>query len=80
MASKRIEKGMTEFEMYREFWMICQKHYIPEPDNDEYHEEVLRDVKSFTDKYNTPWGRALGSAVIRAVQDYEMGVRSQQTV
>ena len=75
MASKKFEKGSQEWDMFMSIWAICQKHYIPEIDSDEYHEHVLRDVNEFAEKYNTPWGKALGKAVIWAVQDFEMKAR-----
>ena len=75
MASKRFEKGSEEWEMFMKLWALVQKYYIPDMDSDEYHEQVLRDVNEFTEKYNTPWGKALGKAVIWAVQDFEMKAR-----
>lgn len=72
MATKKFEKGSQEYEMFFSIWQLAQKYYVVEPDNDEYHLNILRDANAFREKYDTPWGKALSKAVIWAVQDYEM--------
>lgn len=71
MASQKFEKGSMEWQMWRDMWELSQKFYVPEPDNDEYHEAVLRDVNQFTEKYNTSWGKAFGRAIFWAIHDIE---------
>lgn len=50
MASKRFEKGSEEWQMFREYWALCQQFWEPE-DNDEYWERVIEDTDNFYKKY-----------------------------
>lgn len=46
----KFEKGSQEWCMFRDYWAICQKFWIPE-DNDEYWESVVRETDEFYKKY-----------------------------
>ena len=46
----KFEKGSKEWCMFRDYWSICQKFWIPE-DNDEYWESIVRETDEFYKKY-----------------------------
>jgi len=63
MASQRFQKGSREFEMFSEFWSLCQKYWIPE-ESDEYWESAIRDIGAFQKKYGLHgFARKLGGAL-----------------
>ncbi len=71
MASKKLEKGSAEWNMFGDFWKLCQKHWIPE-DNDEYVQAMLDDVSKFNKKYretNEEFALQLSLACIFALQE-----------
>lgn len=52
MGSKRFEKDSIEFKMFGEFWNVCQKYYVVEPDNADYWMEMTSAMIDFGEKYN----------------------------
>ena len=50
MASVKFEKCSLEWNMFKDYWNLCQKFWIPE-DNDEYWEDVVRETDEFYKKY-----------------------------
>jgi hypothetical protein len=51
MAAKKFEKGSPEWNMFQDFWQMCQRYWIIERDNDEYWEQLVQMVDVFTKKY-----------------------------
>ena len=69
MASKKFQKGSMEFEMFTEYWKLCQKHWIPE-DKDKYWEALIQDITDFERKYGmTGLARKLGNALARDIEE-----------
>ena len=58
MAAQRFEKGSEEWQMFMDFWQLCQKYYLPE-ETEEYWQSVIDDGNVFIKKYNTPFARGL---------------------
>lgn len=56
MAAKRFEKGSEEWNMFMDFWKLCQKYWEPD-ETEEYWESLAKD--GFYEKYNTPFSRGL---------------------
>ena len=71
MASQKFEKGSAEWNFFMDLWKLTQTYYVPELDNDDYHESLLRDTVAFDQKYNTAWSREFAAAVTRSVHDIE---------
>ncbi|MCI8535504.1 MAG: hypothetical protein HFG68_08010 [Hungatella sp.] len=52
MASVRFQKGSKEWNMFRDYWNLCQKFWIPE-DSEEYWNLVLKESIEFKKKYES---------------------------
>lgn len=71
MASKRFEKGSEEWQMFTEFWKICQRFWAPE-ENDEYWEQVIDATNEFHKKYkanNDVFARKIALAFIDTIEE-----------
>ena len=58
MAAQKFEKGSEEWQMFMEFWQMCQTYYIPE-ETDEYWDGVMESGNNFLKKYKTPFANGL---------------------
>ena len=52
MASKKFGKGSEEWQMFMDYWTLCQKYWEPE-ESDEWWDEVVREVDDFCKKYGS---------------------------
>lgn len=52
MASVKFQKGSKEWNMFRDYWNLCQKFWIPE-DSEEYWNLVLKESIEFKKKYES---------------------------
>lgn len=71
MASKRFEKGSEEWQMFREYWALCQQFWEPE-DNDEYWDKVVDATGEFYKKYkanNDLFARKIALAFIDTIEE-----------
>lgn len=71
VASKRFEKGLEEWQMFTEFWKICQQFWEPE-DNDEYWEQVIDSTNEFYKKYkanNEIFARKIALVFIDTIEE-----------
>lgn len=71
MASKRFEKGSEEWQMFREYWALCQQFWEPE-DNDEYWEKVIEATGEFHKKYkdnNDLFAKKIALAFIDTIEE-----------
>ena len=50
MGSVTFGKTSSEWQMFRDFWNLCQKYWAPEK-NDEYWEELINSGDAFCKKY-----------------------------
>lgn len=51
MASKKFGKGSPEWNMFQDYWKLCQEFWIPE-DTDEYWEQFIDSGNNFLEKNN----------------------------
>lgn len=75
MAAKRFEKGSGEWNMFMDFWKLCQQHWEPE-ETEEYWQKLIDDIDSFYKKYQTPFARKLYWALH---QEMEEKLRKEKT-
>ena len=68
MAEMRFPKGSEEWQMFMDYWALCQKYWIPEK-SDEWWEVVLHDLDVFAKKYgSTVFVRGLCMALVNDLQ------------
>lgn len=67
MAAKKIVSGSEEFQMFQDFWKICQEFWIPE-DSDEYWENLKNRTDEFYKKYGTPYAMGLALGFVMGVE------------
>lgn len=67
MAAKKFEKGSAEWNMFMDFWALCQKHWIPER-NEEFWEIFIEDTMIFYEKHHTPFARSLYMSLYTEVE------------
>ena len=58
MAEVKFEKGSKEWEMFMDFWKMCQKHWIPD-ETEEYWIALSNDINDFYKKHNTSFAKRL---------------------
>ncbi|MDE7445824.1 MAG: hypothetical protein K2N15_09020 [Lachnospiraceae bacterium] len=63
MAGAKFAKGSEEWQMFMDYWSLCQKYWEPE-NNDAYWEEVVKDTDKFYKKHNSDFSRALALVLI----------------
>lgn len=51
MAAVKFQKGSEEWQMFMDFWNLCQSHWQTE-ENDAYWEKLIQDASAFADKYD----------------------------
>lgn len=54
---KKFEKGTIEYQMFLDYWNLCQKYWIPEPKNSEnydlwWEEHVIKETDEFVRRHN----------------------------
>lgn len=63
MASKRFEKGSEEWDLFQDYWKLCQRFWVPE-EKDDYWASLLKALDDFQDKYkNEPLAQELALAL-----------------
>lgn len=55
---KVFGKGSEEWQMFTDYWKLCQGLWNPEQ-TDKYWEEVIRQTDLFYKKYKTPFAKGL---------------------
>lgn len=51
MAEVKFNKGSKEWQMFVDYWALCQKYWLVE-DKDEYWSRMVDDFGAFTKKYD----------------------------
>lgn len=67
MAEKRFVKGSEEWQMFMDYWTLCQKHWEAE-NNDAYWENVVKDTDEFYRKYGTEFARTLAITLVNELE------------
>ena len=52
MAEKKFSKGSEEWQMFMDYWALCQKYWEPE-ESDEWWEEALGKIDELSKKYGS---------------------------
>lgn len=50
MSAVKFDKGSKEWQMFVDFWNICQKYWEVES-NDTYWQDLIDESEEFADKY-----------------------------
>lgn len=68
MGEVRFSKGTEEWEVFTEFWNLCQKYWIPES-TDSWWDEALGKIDTFSKKNGqTEFVRGLCMALINHLE------------
>lgn len=67
MASVKFEKGSVEWQMFMEYWAMCQELWLPN-ESDEYWELVVKKTNDFYKKYNTLFARKLALSLVDCLE------------
>lgn len=73
MANVKFEKGSEEWQMFTDFWVLCQQYWKIE-DNDEYWEQSINAEEDFCKKYkgnNGFFARKLANALADTLAEKE---------
>lgn len=68
MAEKKFSKGSEEWQMFQDYWKLCQKLWILE-ESDEYWEQVIKLSQEFHEKYNTVFSKHAAIALINSLDE-----------
>ena len=69
MAEVKFSKGSEEWQMFMDYWALCQKFWEPE-ESDEWGDEVLCKVDEFSKKYGeTVFVRGLCMSFINELEE-----------
>lgn len=64
MAEMKIGKGMTEWQMFTDFWKLSQKYWVVEDENGAYWDGLVREAGEFARKYGTDFAGRLALALV----------------
>lgn len=68
MAEVKFTKGSEEWQMFMDYWALCQKYWKPE-ESDEWWEEALHDIDAFSKKYgSTVFVRGICMALVNELE------------
>ena len=67
MAWKKFEKGSEEWQMFMDYWALCQKYWEPD-DNDDYWESVVKETDVFYRKYNSEFAKSLALTLVNELE------------
>lgn len=51
MAAVKFQKGSEEWQLFMDYWNLCQKYWQTE-DTDEYWDELIHEMTLFAEKYD----------------------------
>ena len=68
MAEVKFSKGSEEWQMFMDYWALCQKYWEPE-ETDEWWEEALGKIDELSKKYgSTVFIRGLCMALVNELE------------
>lgn len=66
---RKFEKGTKEYQMFLDYWNLCQRHWEPER-SDEYWNLAIADVDEFVKQHkNCLMASHLGLALINTLEE-----------
>lgn len=75
MSEVKFYKGSEEWQMFMDYWNLCQKYWDPE-DNDAYWESLISEADSFYKKYETDFARNLVDAFVVSLDKKSMFIKT----
>lgn len=66
MASKKFDKNSSEWNMFVDFWALCQKYWVFEP-LESYIDEAFKETNNFCNKYNTEFATDLAIVLMNHI-------------
>lgn len=67
VSGKVFGKDSEEWLMFREYWQLCQKYYIPE-DDENYWNSLVKSIGMFNLKYKNDFANELTIAFFNTVE------------
>ena len=67
MAEKRFPKGSEEWQLFMDYWALCQKFWEPE-DNDQYWTQLISETDKFYKKYSSEFARGLALELVNETE------------
>lgn len=67
MAGKKFTKGSEEWQMFMDFWNLCQKYWEPE-ESDDYWSRLFNECNAFFRKYASDFARGLAKELMDDVE------------
>lgn len=67
MAEVKFAKGSEEWQMFMDYWALCQKYWEPD-DNDDYWESVVKETDVFYRKYNSEFAKSLALTLVNELE------------
>ena len=67
MAEIKFAKGSEEWQMFMDYWALCQKYWEPD-DNDDYWESVVKETDVFYRKYNSEFAKSLALTLVNELE------------
>lgn len=59
MASEKLGKDSAEWAMFKDYWRIVQKYYVPEEKGSGYWEDLINEIGEFTQKHKSKFAEGL---------------------
>ena len=72
LAGVKFSKGSEEWQMFMDYWALCQKFWNPE-DNDDYWDAVVKETDAFYKKYNSQFARSLALTLVEELERRSSG-------
>lgn len=67
MASVKFSKGSEEWQMFMDYWVLCQKFWKSE-ENDAYWEDVVLETDLFYKKYHSEFAKSLALTLVEELE------------
>ena len=67
MGEVKFTKGSEEWQMFMDYWALCQKFWEPEAE-DVWWEQLIQETDAFYKKYCTDFARALALELVNEAE------------
>ena len=67
---KKFEKGTIEYQIFLDYWNLCQKYWIPESKESWWDDYVIKETDEFVRKHNNhPFAAYLVVALMNYLEE-----------
>lgn len=75
MAGCKFQKGSEEWQMFNDFWKLCQEYWEPE-ENQEYWDKLILEASKFVEKYAAyPLAKEIAMGFVCSTETrFELGI------